>query len=248
MPYESDPAITKQVAAFVSDHVSNASDVSGEEQTSPITHLLLNGGVFRSDSIRDSIQTTIGSWFDIPPRSLSTAEDLDTSVAIGAAYYGFTKATGGIRIRGGTAKSFYIGIETAGMAIPGAPRPLRAVCVAAQGMEEGTETTVPGEQVGVIVGAPARFRFFSSTTRPDDDPGTRLDRWSPDELQESEPVELTLEMASNSGEEGEPVVASSHQFVPVRFESRVTELGMFELWCHGVDSDRRWKLELNVRG
>ena len=35
--------------------------------------------------------------------------------------------------------------------------------------------------------------------------------------------------------------------VPVRFESRITELGMFELWCVHEATDRRWKLEFSVR-
>ena len=241
LPYESDPAITKQVAAFLSDHLS------AHENANKVTHLLFNGGVFRSEAILQSIESTIGSWFDEAPQTLTTTvANLDTSVALGAAYYGYTKTTGGVRIRGGTAKSFYIGIETAGLAIPGAPRPLRAVCVAPQGMEEGTHTDVPGEQVGVVVGTPARFRFFSSTTRPSDQPGARLDRWTPDELQESEPVELTLEMPSSDADHA-PDGASQRRSVPVRFESRVSELGMFELWCHGVDVDQRWKLEFNVR-
>ncbi|TWT96549.1 Hsp70 family protein [Neorhodopirellula pilleata] len=241
LPYESDPAITKQVAAFLSDHLSV------QENANKVTHLLLNGGVFRSEAIRQSIESTIGSWFDAPPQTLTTTvANLDTSVAIGAAYYGYTKTSGGVRIRGGTAKSFYIGIETAGLAIPGAPRPLRAVCVAPQGMEEGTQTEVPGEQVGVVVGSPARFRFFSSTTRPGDNPGTRLDRWTSEELQESEPVELTLEMPESAPDHA-PDAGPQRRFVPVRFESRVTELGMFELWCHGVDVDQRWKLEFNAR-
>jgi hypothetical protein len=75
--------------------------------------------------------------------------------------------------------------------------------------------------------------------RSQDQPGTRLDRWSPDELQESEPIELTLESDRDEGD--------SRSFVPVRFQSRVTELGMFELWCHSSQSDRRWKLEFNAR-
>ncbi len=234
LPYESDPAITKQVAAFLGDHLNrDAGDQSG------VTHLLLNGGVFRSEAISARMQSTIASWFDKTPVALSGVADLDHSVAIGAAFYGWTKQSGGIRIRGGTAKSFYIGIETAGLAIPGAPRPLRAVCVAPQGMEEGSEAEVPGQEVGVVVGTPARFRFFSSTMRSEDQPGTRLDRWSPDELQESEPIELTLESDRDDGD--------SRSFVPVRFQSRVTELGMFELWCHSSQSDRRWKLEFNAR-
>lgn len=237
LPYESDPAITKQVAAFLSDHLSD------ELNADRVTHVLFNGGVFRSDAIRESMRSTIASWFETSPTMLGGANEFDTSVAAGAAFYGYTKNAGGIRIRGGTAKSFYIGIETAGMAIPGAPRPLRAVCVAPQGMEEGTELQVPGEQVGVVVGTPARFRFFSSTTRPDDQPGTRLNRWSPDELQESEPIELTLD----AGKTSDAATTTDRKFVPVRFESRVTELGMFELWCHGVQTDQRWKMEFNAR-
>ena len=163
--------------------------------------------------------------------------DLDPAVALGAAYYGWSKQSGGIRIRGGTARSYYIGIETAGMAIPGAPRPLRALCVAPQGMEEGTEVEVPGGEVGLVVGEAARFRFFSSTMRSDDQVGAQLDRWTPDELVESEPMELTLTSES----------ARDEPFVPVRFVSRVTELGMFELWCHATRADDAWKMELNIR-
>ncbi len=246
LPYESDPAITKQVASFLADHLNAGEGSDQGDRGTTVTHLLLNGGVFRADSIRSRMELTVGSWFDNSPTLLSGAADLDHSVAIGAAFYGWAKVAGGIRIRGGTAKSYYIGIETAGLAIPGAPRPLRAVCVAAQGMEEGSEADVPGEEVGVVVGTPARFRFFSSTTRPGDQPGVRLDRWSPDDLQESEPIELTLEdEGSEAGEESSGL--PSRPFVPVRFQSRVTELGMFELWCHGSQSDRRWKLEFNAR-
>ena len=71
------------------------------------------------------------------------AHDLDHAVARGAAYYGWAKQRGGVRIRGGTARAYYVGIETAGLAVPGAPRPLRALCVVPIGMEEGTETDVP---------------------------------------------------------------------------------------------------------
>ncbi|MEM9368101.1 MAG: Hsp70 family protein [Planctomycetota bacterium] len=231
LPYESDPAITKQVAAFLSGHVSQSADAS-----SALTHVLFNGGVFRSATLRERMCDVIASWLPEQPEILGSTEDLDTAVAVGAAYYGWSKQTGGIRIRGGTARSFYVGIETAGLAIPGAPRPLRAVCVAAQGMEEGSETDVPGGQVAVMVGRPARFRFFGSTTRSNDEPGTALDRWTETELQESEPIELTL----TSDDEQERVV-------PVRFRSCVTELGMFELWCHAIHDDRQWKMEFNAR-
>lgn len=235
LPYESDPAITRHIAAFLAAH----RQTSDAESNKPVpTHLLFNGGVFRSVKLRDSVSSLISDWGSgAGPTMLGGPEDLDHAVALGAAYYGWSKQRGGVRIRGGTARSYYIGIETAGLAIPGAPRPLRALCIASKGMEEGTESEIPGQEVGIVVGRPASFRFFSSTIRRDDQPGTRLDRWSPEELVESDPIQTTLETTSEL--EG--------PFLPVRFQSRVTELGMFELYCHSTRNDERWKMEFNVR-
>ena len=155
LPYEADPAITKQVSAFLSDHGDalkrSSSETEPADKRAP-THLLFNGGVFRSESLQERLKEVIASWSPAVPAVLGGPEDLDSAVALGAAYYGWSKHSGGIRIRGGTARSYYIGIETAGLAIPGAPRPLRALCVASQGMEEGTESEVPGGEVGLVVG------------------------------------------------------------------------------------------------
>jgi hypothetical protein len=238
LPYEADTAITKQVAAFLADHSDAVEQASEQSQLVQVpTHLLFNGGVFRSETLQSRMQNVINGWCQSPPSNLGGPEDLDFAIALGAAYYGWSKQSGGIRIRGGTARSYYIGIETAGMAIPGAPRPLRALCVAPQGMEEGTEVEVPAGEVGLVIGEPARFRFFSSTMRSDDTVGTQLDRWTPEELIEGQPIELTLTSES----------ASDEPFVPVRFVSHVTELGMFELWCHATRTDDQWKMEFNIR-
>lgn len=231
LPYESDPAISRHIAAFLADHHAAAGS------TYP-THLLLNGGVFRAAALRQRVMQMLSSWSESEPSTLlGGPTDLDHAVALGAAYYGWSKDRGGVRIRGGTPRSYYVGIETAGLAIPGAPRPLRAVCVAPQGMEEGSEADVPHREVGLIVGQPASFRFFSSTTRREDQPGDTLDYWTEDELVENPPVEVTLPS----------VDVTDQQPVPVRFHSRVTELGMFELWCHSTRDDHRWKLEFNTR-
>ncbi|EMI15527.1 heat-shock chaperone protein [Rhodopirellula maiorica SM1] len=232
LPYEADAAVTKHVAAFLAAQ-------SGDDSAASVTptHVLFNGGVFRSETLRTRMLDTLNSWYDDDPVVLGGLDDLDTSVAMGAAYYGFSKQSGGIRIRGGTARSYYVGIETAGLAIPGVPRPLRALCVAARGMEEGTETEVPSEEVGIVVGKPAQFRFFSSAVRLDDQAGSKLDRWSPEEVVEIEPITVHLTSESTSGE----------AFIPVKFASRITELGMFELWCHSTRGDEKWKMEFNAR-
>lgn len=231
LQFESDTGVTRHLAAFLR--------AQGEDgQPARPTHVLLNGGVFKSPVLRERLFAVMASWFaDQPPRGMRGNLDLDYAVARGAAYYGFAKQRKAVRIRGGTARSYYVGVETAGLAIPGAPRPLRALCVVPFGMEEGTERDVPGDEIGLVVGEPAQFRFFSSALRKQDEPGTLLASWSADELTETDPLAATLP-AGEGAEEG---------YAPVKFHSKITELGMFELWCQSTVSDHRWKLEFSVR-
>jgi hypothetical protein len=233
LPFESDTAVTRHLAAFLQDHGA----ASGE----PVrpSHVLFNGGVFKGDLFRRRLLDVLGQWFpgDEAPRMLPGMHDLDHAVARGATYYGHAKQRGGMRIRGGTARAYYVGIETAGLAIPGAPRPLNALCVAPMGMEEGSETDVPSEEIGLVVGEPAQFRVFSSSVRKQDRPGDVLQSWDDDELQETDSLEATLP-ADESVPEG---------YVPVQFHPKVTELGMLELWCYSTKSGGRWKLEFSVR-
>ncbi|MEN6405497.1 MAG: Hsp70 family protein [Thermoguttaceae bacterium] len=232
LPFESDTAVTRHLAAFLQDH--------GDQPDQPVrpTHLLFNGGVFKSDLLRRRLLDALGRWFEgQPPQLLEGEHDLDCAVARGAAYYGWTKQRGGMRIRGGTARAYYVGIETAGLAVPGVPRPLRALCVAPIGMEEGTAADVPSGEIGLVVGEPARFRFFSSSTRKQDRPGDCLTTWTPDELEETDSLEAVL-----------PADASIDEpYVPVRFHCRLTELGVLELWCASTAGQKRWKLEFSVR-
>lgn len=231
LPYESDTAVTKHIAEFLSKH---------SETGEPIcpTDILINGGVFKAKALGDRLLNVLSSWFpESPPKMLSGERDLDHAVAHGAAVYGWSKDHGGIRIRGGTARSYYVGIETAGLAIPGMARPLNALCVVPKGMEEGTEVDVPANEIGLIVGEPAQFRFFSSSSRKEDEPGTILPRWEPEELIETDPLEATL--TSEKADEA--------YSVPVTFQSKITELGVFELWCVGATPEQKWKLEFSVR-
>lgn len=232
LPYESDAAVTRHLAAFLQNH--------GTEEGKPAqpTHVLFNGGVFKADPFRRRLLDTLKKWFpDHPPQILEGTHDLDHAVARGAAYYGWAKRKGGVRIRGGAARSYYIGIETAGLAIPGAPRPLRALCVVPFGMEEGAELDVPSDPIGLIVGQPATFRFFSSSTRKEDRAGVRLTRWSEDEIVETDSLEATLPKDD----------AIDDHYVPVHFHTRLTELGLLELWCVSTRGSGRWKLEFSVR-
>jgi molecular chaperone DnaK (HSP70) len=230
LPYETDTAVTRHLAAFLQAH--------GQGQAVHPTHVLFNGGVFKADALRERLLNVLGEWFAAEGRpQMLEGHDLDHAVARGAAYYGWAKQRGGVRIRGGTARAYYVGIETAGLAVPGAPRPLRALCVVPIGMEEGTESDVPSDEIGLVVGEPAQFRFFSSSTRKEDRPGNVLPSWTPEELQETDSLETALERAAGIEED----------YVPVHFHSRITELGVLELWCVSAKTDGRWKLEFSVR-
>jgi hypothetical protein len=156
------------------------------------------------------------------------------AVARGAAYYGLAREGRGIRIRGGIARTYYVGIESAMPAVPGMRPPLKALAVAPFGMEEGTQVRVPSQEFGLWVGEPAEFRFFASALRKNDTPGAVIEDVGGD-LEELSPIEVTLPATDGAGTQ-----------VPVTFETSVTETGLLQLWCVSRDG-HRWKLEFNVR-
>jgi len=239
LPYETDTAVTRHLASFLTRQAA------GDGRPVIPRHVLFGGGVFKSAALRQRLAGVLESWAAaaefaddaVSVAALAGGVDFDQAVARGAAYYGRTSRTGGIRIRGGTARSYYIGVETSGLALPGMPRPLAAICVVPFGLEEGSRLDVPGRPIGLVVGQPARFRFFSSTVRQEDRPGQRLPVIDEEELTETDSLETTLPAEADADE----------TLVPVTFESHVTELGLLELWCVHVESGRRWKLEYRVR-
>jgi hypothetical protein len=231
LPFESDTAITKHLAQFLGAHGENGVPVRP-------THVLFNGGVFKSGIFRQQLLDTIKQWFKGENVDLLEMNpDYDHAVAKGATYYAFAKRGKGIRIRGGTARSYYVGIETAGPAVPGFERPLNALCVVPFGMEEGTATDVPGSEIGLVVGEPVKFRFFSSSERAQDKPGDVIPNCIEPQFQETDSLESKLQA-------GEKLTEG---YVPVRFHSQITELGVFELSCKSTVSDDTWKLEFSVR-
>jgi hypothetical protein len=161
---------------------------------------------------------------------------LDLAVARGAAYYALVKRGKGVRIRGGTARAYYIGVATNMPAVPGYVPPVKALCVAPFGMEEGTETDIPGYEVGVRTGTEAEFRFLGSTVRREDAAGTVVEEWE-GQIDELAPVRTTLEPGKSAGA----------AVVPVHLHTKVTPVGQLELWLMSRDGKQKWKLEFNVR-
>ena len=236
LPYASDPSITRHLAAFL------ARQGGGEGGFAHPTAVLFNGGVLQSDIIRQRVTTALNQWLEadgaVPIKVLSGAS-LDVAVARGAVYCGHARRGQGVRIRGGTARTYYVGVEEPMPAVPGFEPPLNAICVAPFGMEEGTSYTLSAQRFGLVIGEPVRFRFFASTTRKDDPVGTVLTEWSDDVVMEIAPIETALE-------DGE---AQPGEVVEVQLVSSVTTTGTLVLEAVGVNNDeRRWTLEFRVRG
>ena len=245
LPYAADPAITKHLARFLSEQVRNSPEAAGIRRgrsgLACPTHVLFNGGVMKAAVLRDRVVGVLNSWLAeegfeaLGPQQILEGPDLEHAVARGAAYYGRARRGRGVRIRSGASRTYYIGIESAMPAVPGMEAPLKALCVVPFGMEEGTEATIPDREFGLVVGEPAEFRFLNSSVRKQDQIGSLLEDWG-DDIEELSPLEVTLTLDGHQG-----------AVVPVRLETRVTEIGTLELWCVSGDSKKRWKLELNIR-
>jgi len=241
LPYASDPAITRHLAHFLHRHADQLSERVHKKKktTTGPTAVLFNGGVFKAGLMRDRVVEVLNAWGKTSKTTVKTLQhdDLDLAVSRGAAYFGLVRRGKGVRIRGGAARSYYIGIETSLPAVPGFPAPIKALCVAPFGMEEGTEAEVPGQEFGLVVGEEVQFRFLGSTTRRGDAVGQMIEDWQ-DDVEELAPLETVLEAQGP---------AAQGKVVPVRLQSKVTEIGTLELWCHSRDNKQRWKLEFNVR-
>ncbi len=218
LPYATDAAVTRHLAKFLQGRTP--------------THVLFNGGVLHSQTVRERILTVLGRW-GRPAQELA-GEDLMQAVARGAAYYGLARHGRGVRIRGGIPRSYYVGIQSAMPAVPGFAAPVHAFTVAQFGMEEGSDIRIPGREFVLVTGEPAEFQIFSSAIRKDDEPGTMIDDVS-EELEQLPPMEVHF-----------PAESGTHERVRVSFETVVTETGVLQLWCVAADG-RRWKLEFNVR-
>ena len=251
LPYAHDAAVTRHLAAFLARQAGATAELEGfegrvapEQRDGGPTFLhpsavLFNGGVFKSNILAQRVMDTINDWLYMegaePARMLEGA-DLDLAVARGAAYYSYARRGGGVRIRGGTARSYYVGVESSMPAIPGMEPPIQALCVAPFGMEEGSELELPGQEFGLVVGEPVHFRFFGSTTRRQDQIGEVLDFWGPDELQEMNEIQATLS----------PEGRMPGDVVQVRLHALATEAGTLELAAVAQDG-QRWKVEFDVR-
>ena len=232
--YAADPAITRHLAKFLRSQNSD-SKTYGYPRA-----ILFNGGVFKSEVFKNKLVEVIDSWLKDagkePIKVLEGAE-LSQAVARGATYFGTVSEGHGIRIRGGVSQSYYLGIESAIPAIPGFKPPVKALCVAKQGTEEGTVLDVPDRTFAIRIGKTAEFKFFKSNCRRDDNFGEIFEDM--DETFE-DTSSLRLELEAYEG-------MKPGDIIDVKLQVAITEIGTLEVYCIELNGEHRWKLEFNVR-
>ncbi|MCB0324290.1 MAG: Hsp70 family protein [Bdellovibrionales bacterium] len=249
LPYAADPALSRHLAAFLQSSMMNVrsnpelADLVGRgrsldgEVLLP-NKVLFNGGVFGSTVLRERVLELLRRWSGNDGICALVGEEPELAVAKGAAAYARLRESGeGLRVRAGTARSFYLGVETSMPAVPGYRPPVKGLCIVPQGIEEGTSLPLPNREFGLRVGEQVRFRLFSSAVRAGDEIGAVVSD-AVAALDELPALEVAI-----TPEEEQP-----GELVPVRLEASVTELGALELWMQHTRSSRRWKLEFNLRG
>ncbi len=229
LPYAPDPAITRYLAAFLTAHRDR------ENSTLPAARpdlVLFNGGLFESPVLRQRLLEVLGSWFDTPGSEKVTVlpnARLDLAVARGAAYYGMVRRGLGVRISGGLAHSYYIGVQSA-------DGENAAICLLPAGVEEGQTIELADRTFDLLIRQPAEFGLYVSSTRTTDPPGMLLpiDR---EQLTPLPPIRTVLQARSRE-------TATS---VRVYVHARLNEIGTLEVGCREVQGSRRWKLQFDVR-
>lgn len=240
LPFAQDARFSCQLAKFLS--MTGESDGGGMQDFVMPTAVLFNGGTTKAAALRLRLLEQLNAWAKAlhkPAVAELPSADYDFAVSRGAVNYGLARAGKAIRIRSGTSRSYYIGVEDAALAVPGMPASLKAICIVPFGMEEGTEQQLDNQEFALAVGEPATFRFFSHSTAALKDGtvpqiGTVVRQWK-QELTELHPIETRLDRSETDG-----------KTIRVKIRSNLTELGVLELWCAAADG-RSWKLEFDVR-
>ncbi len=234
LPFVADPAIPRHLASFLR---TRAAEIPGAAADRPVRPdlILFNGGALTPSIILNRIVDVINSWFidenGVAAGSLRVLsnDSLDLAVAIGAAYYGVARRGGGIRVGGGTARSYYIGYESHDNNKPW-------LCVVPRDAEEGDEITIDRRDFELLMGKPVQFPLASSSVRPQDVAGD-LVAADPDSIRDLPPVRAIMKVGRKAKAER----------VPVRLSARVNEIGTIELWCRSINDDRRWRLQIQLR-
>ena len=232
LPYASDPAITKHLAAFLMQAAVAMNGSSANQRMVRPNAVLFNGGFCAPAVTRDRIVEALSAWFGVAqsgwrPKVLNN-DAVDSAVARGAAYYGRVRRGIGLRIRAGNARTYYIGLRS--------DDGLRGICVLPAGIEEGTTLPQLNREFSVLANRPVSFTLYSSRTRHDaHGEVAALDEAN---VHRHPPLVTLLRYGKKMRD----------VYLIVGLRASFTEVGTLELWCESRGTPHRWRLQFELRG
>ncbi|MGR5174075.1 Hsp70 family protein [Vibrio owensii] len=241
LPYVADPAVSKHVAEFLTQHQQVARAALGiedDKQNAIPVGLLLNGGVFNSELVTERVTTLLSDWRGAPVTVLDNPHP-DWSVALGAVAFGKARRGAQLKIGGGAARSYFLHLQEKN-------KMGKALCLLAKGTEEGHEIRLSGRRFSLTLGEPVRFNLLTSThdtltNNTAIQNGVMVDV-DPDLFAPLPPYITTLEG------EGAELQANQKERVEVQLACQLTEVGTLKMECVSAkDDSKRWELEFEVR-
>jgi molecular chaperone DnaK (HSP70) len=232
LPYASDPAITKHLAAFLTQAAIAMNSSSANHRMARPDAVLFNGGFCAPAVTRERIVEAISTWLGGTPSGwrlrVLNNEEVDSAVARGAAHYGRVRLGAGSRVRAGNARSYYIGLPSS--------NGLQGICVLPAGVEEGTTLPLLNREFSVLANRPVSFTLYSSRTRHDAHGEVAL--LNEADVHRHAPLGTMLRYGRKLRE----------LYLIVRIRASFTEVGTLELWCESRDTQHRWRLQFELRG
>lgn len=229
LPYAPDPAVSRYLSQFLTQHQSGcrkALGLAADARAIPDA-VLFNGGVFRSPALKSRALELLGHWREAPVTELENAHP-DLAVAYGAVAYLLARQTQGLRIGGGSPRSYFLQVQTG-------KGEHRGVCVLAKGTEAGVEIPLPEHRFALRLNQPVQFHLSACSGDDAFQPGDWVDL-SEERFLPLPPLVAALDSAAATAE------------MPVTLITRLTEVGTLDLQCAAVDDPgKRWKVEFQLR-
>jgi molecular chaperone DnaK (HSP70) len=221
LPFAEEPEITRHIAEFLARQREAAGQ--GDVPLARPDAILFNGGALEPAVVRARIRDVVGSWHAGAAPVVLEGESLQLAVARGAAYFGLVRRGLGVRIGGGAARSYYLGLADG-----------RALCIVPRGMEEGEAVEVREPEFELLANRPVAFPLFTATDRSGEGAG---DVVPVAELAALPPLRTVLRFGRKLQETA----------LPVHVEVKLTEIGTLEVWCRSRTTEHRWRLEFRLR-
>ena len=248
LPYASDPAVSRYLAQFISEHRTACENALGITSHHPINAtpdaLLVNGGVFNSPALLERAQALLTAWHNADISLLENSSP-DLAVAQGAVAYAKARRGAQLKIGGGSARTFFLMLEKT-------DSHQQVICLLPKGTEENKEYVLEDKTFSLTLGQPVQFNLLSSTSDKNYLAGEII-TLNRDMLEDEHYISLPpLIIALNTDTLNEANITyassqtSNNADIEVSLAATLTEIGTLQLDCV-ARNQQRWHVEFQVR-